>query len=542
MSAVTTCPPVTSAPGAAADVGWSEAVAALAEAGVSRVFGLPDDDMRAMAALERGGLTLHRTVRQAAAVHMAAGHTALTGEVGACVIGRGPAVAAAVPGLLEAWEAGRALVVLASGTAESRRGTGAFQDAPTVEMAAPVTKLARRVLDPSAVGDAVREAVALARTAPAGPVYLELPDPEPDPGAWAEPAARPSVLVDAAELTAPLARSARPLLLLGAGAGSLDPERLVRLAEDLGAGVLVTASGRGSFPEDHPSFLGLSGLYLMPEAARIVRTADTVLALGSRLEETALEGMPTGPGTRWLQVNLAEAHLVRRLEGLCAVADVAEVVAPHPGSAGSAAWSADLERARAAGFAAMHREVGSTAAQVLAHLTEALPAGAVTVHENGLHDIWSYSFPHLQLPPGGRAVVLSEQTTLGASVAAAAGVALAGAPLTVCLTGDTALSTFLPELHDVLERPLPLLYVVFDDGGMGWLDREARSAGVEERFIAEPRLLGRVGGGHAIVADDPRLLGRAVVMAVERALAGRPTLLWVPVAPGDIAPQLREAA
>jgi len=518
------------------DGGWSAAVTALARAGVTDVYGLPDDDMRAMTALEAAGLRLHRTVRQASAMHMAAGHAAVAGGVGACVIGRGPAVAAAVPGLLEIREAGRPLVVLAAGTATRLRGTGAFQDAPTLEMVTPVTKRALRVEDPAEAGRVVAAAVELAQTAPAGPVYVELPDPDPGPAAAERPAFRRT---DLTGLQAALQEAERPLLLLGSGARSCAQTSLVGLAADLGAGVVVTASGRGSFPEDHPAFLGLSGLYLIPEVAEAVREADTVLAVGSRLEETALEGMPTGASTRWLQVNLAPEHLVPRLAGLGVVADVAEVAALRPASGASAAWAEQLCRARAKAFEALHREVDSRAAQVLLHLTEALPAGSVTVHENGLHDIWSYSFPHLQLPQGGTSLALSEQTTLGGSVAAAAGAARAGAPLTVCLTGDTAMSTLLPDLQAVLGESLPLLYVVFDDGGMGWLDRQAQEAGVAQRFVTTPALPRWTAGHAVVVADDVRLLGPATVVAVERALTGRPTVMWVPVDDGDIAPQLR---
>src|SRR5690625_2593544 len=69
---------------------WDHAMGTLVSAGVTEVFGLPDDDMHAMAAIERAGLRLHRVVRQTTAVHMAAGRAALRSGVGVCVIGRGP--------------------------------------------------------------------------------------------------------------------------------------------------------------------------------------------------------------------------------------------------------------------------------------------------------------------------------------------------------------------------------------------------------------------------------------------------------------------
>lgn len=511
---------------------WTRLVQVLAEAGTTRVFGLPDDDMQSQRALETAGIGMRWTTRQSSAVHMAAGAARTGTSPGVCVVGRGPAVAALVPGLLEAFHAHVPLVVLAAGTAEDCRGTGAFQDAPTVEMMAPVTKWAARLSGGPGDADVLRQALALASQTPAGPVYLEVPDaPGLGPGAG-----RPSRSEEAAGIRGLLDRAERPLLVIGGGAADVPRAELVGAAVRLGAGVVSTASGRGIFPESHPNYLGLAGLYMGAPVARTVNRADVVLSLGSSLEETAMTGMPLQ--AEWIQVNAHAADIRHWLPGAHRVMDARELACLLPDPRPRAAWRAEVDSTRSEALRLAVREQ-SLSAQALDHLAEVLPEDTVVVQENGLHDIWSYCFPHFVLPEGAVCVAPSEQTTLGCGVAAAAGIAESDGPLVACLTGDTAFATFRPDLEDQLASPRRLLYMVFDDGGMGWLDRQAQQAGAAGRFLGGPRALTPTEAESTVHVYGPECLSSVLAGAVERALRGQPTVVRLHVAPSDVAPPLR---
>src|SRR6185295_16448057 len=104
-------------------------------------------------------------------------------------------------------------------------------------------------------------AVELAQTGRPGPVSVEIPIDQQyraiDAPDAIEPFARPErVKPDAASLSAAialLARARRPLIWAGGGVIAADASaQLKALAERLGAGVITSASGRGSLPEDHP--------------------------------------------------------------------------------------------------------------------------------------------------------------------------------------------------------------------------------------------------------------------------------------------------
>ena len=228
-------------------------------------------------------------------------------------------------------------------------------------------------------------------------------------------------------------------------------------------------------------FLGLAGLYLHPAARALVQDADVLLALGTRLEETATEHLP--PGLPVVQVTLDPADFATHRPGVLVDAEVAvtarawadrliETVRPDP------AWTQRADAARAAGqdWARSVAPKGSLPG-VLAALAAHLPADAILCLENGQADMWTYLAPVFPLPPGAAVVTPSEQTTLGTGCAAALGAARTGRPVVV-VTGDGAFASVADELGAAAVRSLPILYVVLSDGAFGWLETQAVAAGV----------------------------------------------------------------
>jgi acetolactate synthase-1/2/3 large subunit len=523
---------------------WDEVARGLQRAGVKRVFGLPDDDMHATRALESQGIDILWCSSQRTAVHMAAGAALATGEATVCVLGRGPAVAAAVPGMLEALSSSAPVVVLAAGTATSRLSARAFQDAPLVSMAQPVTKSAVRV--PTAEGAlfTVTKALTQAVSGVPGPVFVEIPD---GLGSLSVPSAEPSIKGSPSTLTALLGSSARTLLLLGGGARSAAcTATYLGLADTFDAGVLVTASGRGSFPESNHRYLGLSGLYMMPQTAELVASADLVVVLGSRLEETAVMGLPAD--VPWIQVNISVEDVDFSKHGLffeLPLQRLQEITAQTKRTiqTSESGWYQDIKSLQTALPSASEVPL-SRCAETLKELAGITPCDAVVVHENGLHDIWSYLLPFFPLADGTRVVVPSEQTTLGFGVAAAAGIAADSGKLVVCIGGDGAFDSFTPDLSFLTRHSLSLVYVIFDDGGFGWLDRQAREEGAQIRFVeAGQSALARIN------LDDERVLlrtvaptddiGAALRGAFERARQHKVTILRVICTADDIPPVLQ---
>lgn len=551
---------------------WAAVADHLTALGVDTVFAIPSDDMALLAALDDRSTRVVLCRDQRNAVFMAMGYALATGRPGICAVGKGPAVTNTLTGLLEAREARVPLLLYATGTGAGKLGTGAFQELDQVAAVRPLAKWAVRVDDPDRACPTLDKAALVAAGGTPGPVYVELPEPiatapvtrrvpwrpAPDP----HPVPARAALADSYQL---LCAARRPMLLVGGGARHRNRKRLIeQLAEALGAGIATTASGRGAADEDHPRFCGGSGLYAVPPLAGLWRDTDLVVALGSRLEETATFGWPDPAAVPVVQVILGESDVATERPGVVVLGDVAGTVTgwldllhtqpadPDP------AWTARIRRARAAALAgaarAAHRPParGVPVREVLAELDRAVPADRVLVQENGLQDMWSYFYPYWSCGTAGTAVAPSEQTSLGFGAAAAVGVAC-GAPErpVVALVGDGAFNLFGTELATVAGAGVAVLYVVLDNGGYGWLqanlDRAAGAAGSARRFgFLRPGPGGSAGArGYGLGftrVDDAAQLAPALRQAWATCAAGATAVVEVAVDIQDVPPGMAELA
>ncbi|MDJ1136548.1 thiamine pyrophosphate-binding protein [Streptomyces iconiensis] len=518
---------------------WDAVADHLHHLGVSAVFGLPGDDMGPLAALEKSALPVVLCRDQRNAAFMATGHALTSGRPAVCVIGKGPALTNTLTGLLEARSAAAPVLLVAEGTALGRVGTGAFQEVDQLAAVRPHVKWAARADLPEQLPRLLDKAAAVAVNGTPGPVYVEVAEqlaqsPVPRtawrPATRQRPAPDPAVLAETAGV---IARARRPLLLVGGGARHSGAGHAVELlAERIGAGIFTTASGRGSVDENHPLSCGVSGLYCVPPADTLWQDCDLVLALGSRLEETATFGWPPrGQGGQdrqptVVQVTLGEESVVTDGHGHHVLADVAHTVEgwlhalPERGpgkaeAAGDGAGDGDgvrdgagdgvrdgdsdgwrgrvraVRQGLAEGAAARTgaalltvREGTVPVSQVLASLDRTLPGDRILVQENGLQDMWSYFFPHWTVGREAGSLVPSEQTPLGFGAAAAMGAALAapGRPV-AALVGDGAFHLMRAELPTLAASSAPVLYVVLDNGGYGWLQSNLdRVSGAGSRF------------------------------------------------------------
>lgn len=155
---------------------WVAAVDFLTAAGVETIFGLPGDDLGLLRAIQPTDRRMILCRDQRNAIFMATGYALQSGKPGIAVIGKGPAAANAVTGLLEAHCSAAPVVVLAGGTSVEQRGSNAFQELDQLALVAPLTKWAFRVDHPDRVASSLEKALLIASSGTPGPVYLELPD------------------------------------------------------------------------------------------------------------------------------------------------------------------------------------------------------------------------------------------------------------------------------------------------------------------------------------------------------------------------------
>ena len=135
----------------------------------------------------------------------------------------------------------------------------------------------------------------LAQTGRPGPVLVDVPMdifsadlPVDAFSKMPPPIARPALDAATAERIVAGARRGRAAGALcrrrrAVGAGA--PRELAALAEALEVPVAHTLMGKGCLREDHPLLLGQTGFWGTPIANEKCRTADLILAIGTRLAE-----------------------------------------------------------------------------------------------------------------------------------------------------------------------------------------------------------------------------------------------------------------
>jgi acetolactate synthase-1/2/3 large subunit len=130
----------------------------------------------------------------------------------------------------------------------------------------------------------------------------------------------------AARIVDALATSRRPVLYAGGGvlSGARD-QGTQELAEALQVPVAHTLMGKGCLPHEHPLLLGQSGFWGTPIANEKCRTADLIVAIGTRLAEANSSSWDPRftfsiPPTRLIHIDadLASSDAITRPSWACA--------------------------------------------------------------------------------------------------------------------------------------------------------------------------------------------------------------------------------
>jgi acetolactate synthase-1/2/3 large subunit len=540
-------------------------VRVLQDEGVDTVFGYPGGAVLPLYDVLYDAPIRHVLVRhEQAAIHAADGYARASGRVGVAVVTSGPGATNLVTGLATAHMDSVPVVALSGQVSRALVGTDAFQETDVLGVTRAVTKHNLAVDRPDQMADAVREALAVARSGRPGPVLVDLPKdvllapaslaysrlprvrpvPPPDPGA-----------VEAAAEA--LLGARRPLILVGGGviqSGAVGPLRA--LVARLGAPVASTLMGLGAVPGDHPCHLGMVGMHGTYAANRATAHADLVLGLGVRFDDRV-----TGPGHRFApRARIVHCEIDPAEIGKCVRVDipvlghladtlpllferVARRLSDQSPEERYPDWWHDLKVwARKQGWVMttpmqLDGEDGRPLRPqgVIQAVRRAAGPAAVVATDVGQHQMWTALLYPLQEPR--QWLTSGGLGTMGYGLPAAIGAALARPDRPVWLiTGDGSLQMNVQELATAVNYGIPLKVVVVNNNSLGmvrqWqeLFHQARYAAVDMGSWPDWEKL-----AHAYGWWGARATSRADLEDGLRALAAQsgPGLLDVAVAPQE---------
>ncbi|MFJ6938988.1 3D-(3,5/4)-trihydroxycyclohexane-1,2-dione acylhydrolase (decyclizing) [Streptomyces sp. NPDC101132] len=427
----------------------------------------------------------------------------------------------------------------------------------------PVSRYFDRIGRPEALVPAALQAMrVLTDPVATGAVTLALPqDVQAEAHDWPEefftervwPVRRPRPGTAEVEAAAAAVRAARrPLVVAGGGIHHSAAEEALRaFAEATGIPVASTQAGKGSLRHDHPADVGAVGHTGTATADDLARSADLVIAAGTRLSDftTASSTLFQDPGVRFLGLNL-DPHDAHKQAALPLVGDAREsldalraavagyrVPTAYEESYGKAKahWETLVDRA----FHAPDEDARPTQAQVLGALDALVTDEDVVVNAAGslpgdLHRLWRARSPRQYHVEYG-------YSCMGYEIPAAIGVALAepGRPVWA-LVGDGSYLMNPTELVTAVQEGIPLTVVILDNHGYASIGGLSEAVG-GERFGTDyrHRALDTSYTGDPLPVDlaaNAASLGMAVVRArtvrdLREALAtarsaGRPTCVY----------------
>jgi len=276
------------------------AVAAAAELkalGTECFFLMTGRDNTLWIALQEAGIRQILARTEAGAVYMADGYARVTGRPTFVYGAYGPGAANVAGSLAEPFWSSSPVVAMASAMRRTERHRMEYQELDQPKMFEPVTKWAVEAADAKQLPRLMREAARRSVSGTPGPIYLGVPGdiyedtiPGHTPPATLErppevPLTRPAPSrSDAEAAVVALLQAKRPVILTGNGIHQSAAWReLQRFAELVRVPIVTSVAGKGSIPENHPLALGTVGRYSRNYANAALKSADVVLAIGSRL-------------------------------------------------------------------------------------------------------------------------------------------------------------------------------------------------------------------------------------------------------------------
>ncbi len=461
--------------------------------GVRHVFGMVGHSNLGLAdALRRqeqaGRLTYIGIRHEGAGAFAASAYGKLTGRPAACLTIAGPGATNLLTGL---WDANvdRAPVLALTGQVDTQvLGPGAFQEIDLTAAFGKVARWTQPVLETSKHAELMTLACKHA-ILQQGPAHLIFPDevqtlPAEDAAEASGPEGRISALQisppapSLAQATQLLADARRPVIIVGHGA-RFHRDRVIELAEHIGAPLITTFKAKGQVADDHRLAAGVLGRSGTPVASWFMNESDLLLVLGASFSNH------TGiyPRKPIVQVDIDPVQLgkfhpvtvpVWGEIGVVVERLIATLPPPPRDRVDQRAELAErwaIWRTEKASRARDDRGMGVNAAVVFDALTRHVPEGAVIAVDVGNH---AYSFGRYFECKARQSVLMSGYLgSIGFGYPAAIG-AWAAAPERpiYAVTGDGGFAQYMAELLTAVKHEMSITHVLLNNGQLGKISKE----------------------------------------------------------------------
>lgn len=530
--------------------GFHLVIDALKLNGIDTIYGVPGIPITDLARLAQAegirfiGFRHEQSAGNAAAI---AGY--LTKKPGICLTVSAPGFLNGLVALANATTNGFPMIQI-SGSSERHiidLQQGDYEELDQMNAAKPYTKAAYRVNRPEDIGIGVARAIHAAVSGRPGGVYLDLTANVLGAALDADAGTKSLVrVVDPAPRQVPapesidralglLATAQRPLIILGKGAAYAQADADIRsFIETTGIPYLPMSMAKGLLPDNHPQCAAAARSFVLGQA-------DVVVLIGARLNWLLGHGKPPqwSPKVRFVQVDISPTEIdSNRPIAAPVVADIGSAMSAFlamlkPGQIKvQSAWTkaiADRKQHNIESMAARLNanpnpmNFSSALRAIRDTLTRNKDVYVVNEGANTLdfaRNIIDMYEPRKRLDTGTWGV-------MGIGMGYAIGAAVTTGKPVVAIEGDSAFGFSGMEIETICRYSLPVVTIVFNNGGIYRGDDVNRAGGTDPAataFVKDSRydkLIEAFGGtGHHV--SDAQGLTKALT---ESLASGKPALI-----------------
>ncbi|WP_134683120.1 thiamine pyrophosphate-binding protein [Brevibacillus migulae] len=521
----------------------------LREWGIRRIYGVAGDAILPWLDVlgKQMDIRFIQCRHEASAAMMASAEAKLTGRPAVCTATSGPGFVNLLNGLADA-HTDHVPVIAITGQIESYKlGGGYKQYVQQENMLTPISHFSTVVADPRAIGEVLHKAYMTAAQQK-GVTHLAVcqdiwAQETNHPVISALPALHSAVRLDrtTASQAAEIARSARkPMILCGVGARS-SISSVQRLAEKLGAGILLSLGAKGAIASSHPQVLGGLGEGGNHAGLEALAKADLLMIFGATWFPRSY--IPAHVTIIQIDENLSSFHAAEKLipvrgnleEAVLFLEDRLQAYEPDEN------WRYVIHALHQEGMKELEEKTAQTNEErvkpqkVMTALDQLVETDAIVTLDTGEHTIW---FNRAFRAEGQVPLFSGKWRTMGFGLPAAIAAKLtAPDKQVVAIVGDGGLMMTLGELMTMVEYDLPITVIVLNNHGLGLEEVKMKRAGMTPfaTSMMNPSFfkLAEACGIHAYRINDVGQLEEGLQTALQ---AGKPALVEVQTTPPTLDP------
>lgn len=357
-----------------------------------------------------------------------------------------------------------------------------FQETDIVSIMTPVTKYAVMLDKPENIRYELEKATYIAKYGRQGPVLIDIPmnfqraEIKGEMKEWIPPKPKKidnrKKIIKAIKL---LESAKRPVLVIGAGCQSVDPDLMKWLVYQTGFPIVTSWGAVDIFDWNNPQLVGCHGVYGTRAANFTVQNADVILAIGCRLDTRQTGGRPEmyAREAKLIMVDIDKAELNKR-RGLTPYISIESDATDFINQLvmldnNIPEWLTKTQEWKKK-YPTVKKEYYDAKDYVDPYvfgkvLSDELDKDAIIVLDSGGNLTWMMQ--SFQIKEGQRMFSAYGNSPMGYAVPAAMGASIARQQDVICTTGDGGFQFNIQEMQTIVAQNLPIKIFIFNNQGYG---------------------------------------------------------------------------